>query len=195
MGSNDDAQKQARRDEAGRTARIRDTTARIDATFDSPERQQQYDNYAAALRGQYTMDAGRQKAIADRNLRFSMARGGLTGGSAAADGGASLRDEYSRGILDAEGRVQGGVADLRGSDQQSRLNLIQLANAGTDTTSAVANAGAALRSNLATARGAGIGQGLGDIFAGTTSIYKKQQEAAERRRQQLAGIGSPWEAR
>jgi hypothetical protein len=186
MGGNNDAQKQARREESARQKRIGDTTARIDATFDAPARQAQYDAYAQALRAQYQQDAARQKAIADRALKFSMARGGLTGGSVAADTGAGLRDEYTRGILDAEGRTQGGVADLRSADQQSRLNLIQLANAGTDTTSALANAGAAMRANIDTARATGRGQGLGDIFASTRGVYERQREEAGRRRSQAA---------
>jgi hypothetical protein len=192
MGQDNSAQNAARIDEASRQQRIADSTRRIDATFDSPQRQLQYDDYAKALRGYYTQDADRQKAIADRTLKFSLARGGLTGGSAAVDAGRTLRDDYTRGILDADQRTQAGVSDLRSSDQQSRLNLIQLANAGTDATSAATNAGAALRTNLAGAQQAGRANSLGDLFGNTADIYKRQQTAAALRRGQLAPLGSQY---
>lgn len=190
MGAGNNASNTAAREEKQRQARIKDSTRRIDATFDSPERQQQYADYATALRTHYTGDANRQKTIADRNLKFSMARSGLTGGAASVDAGRTLRDDYTRGILDSEQRVQGGLADLQGQDQASRLSLIQLANAGTDATSGAANAAAAMRSNIAGAQAQGRTQGLGDIFGNTADIYKNQQLAAERRRGQISPLGS-----
>lgn len=190
MGSSNSAQREAQREEQRRQERVRQATRRIDAIFDSPERQQQYNDYVTALRGYYTDDATRQKDVADRNLRFSLARSGLTGGSVAVDAGRTLRDDFSRGILDAEQRAQSALADLRSQDQASRLNLIQLANAGTDVTSAATNAAAAMRTNLAGAQAAGRAGALGDIFGNTAAIYKLQQEAAERRRGQTAPLGS-----
>lgn len=190
MGGNNDAQQAAQREESARQARVVDATRRIDSAFDSPGRQAQYTDFMAALRGLYRTDADKQKAVADRNLRFSLARSGLTGGSAAADARTTLGEEYSRGILDAEQRAQGGVADLRNADQQARLNLIQLANAGTGATSAATNAAAAMRANLSSAEATRRTQGLGDIFASTADTYRRQQTAAAARRGQLAPLGS-----
>lgn len=190
MGSSSGATNAAQQEEAARQARVQEATRRIDAAFDSPERRGQYDQYLTSLRGLYRTDADRQKAIADRQQRFSIARSGLTGGSAAVDARNTLGDEYSRGILDAEQRAQSGVADLRNSDQQTRLNLIQLANAGTDATTAATNAASAMRANLASARGTNRQAALGDLFGGTADIYKRQQLAAATRRGQLAPLGS-----
>lgn len=194
-GSNDDAARAARQEEANRQARVAAATRRIDAAFDSPERQGQYDEYLAALRGLYRADADRQKGIADRNLRFSLARSGLTGGSASVDANKQLGDEYTRGILDAEQRAQGGVGELRSADQATRLQLIQLANAGTDATTAATNAAAGMRANLSAARGGLRTQALGDLFGGTADLYRRQQLAAATRRGQLAPLGSLYATR
>lgn len=195
MGSNNSAANAAQREEQARQARVREATARIDAAFDAPARQAQYNEYLTALRGLYRTDADRQKGVADRNLRFSLARAGLTGGSAAVDARNTLGDEYSRGILEAEQRAQSGVAELRSADQGARLNLIGLANAGTDATAAATNAAAAMRANLAAARGAGRTQALGDLFGNTADIYRRQQLAAATRRGQLAPLGSYYATR
>lgn len=191
------AQRRAEQAERERQQQIAATTARIDSIFDSPERQKQYDNFANALRAFYTEDAGRQKTIADRNQRFALARSGLTGGSAAADAGRTLSDEYNRGILDAERRTQGSLADLISSDQQSRLNLIGMAQSGLNATSAARQAAEAMRANVGNARAAGRAEGLGEIFGSTAEAYRRQNQAAETRRgyqQGLDGLygSSPW---
>lgn len=189
-GGSSRAQREAQRAEQERQARIAEATRRIDAIFDSPARQRQYDDFVSALRDYYTQDANKQKVIADRNQRFALARSGLTGGSAAIDAGRQLRDEYNRGILNAERQAQSAVADVMSQDQQSRLNLIQLAQSGADVTSAAQNAAAAMRVNIAGAQERARAQGLGDIFGSTAETYRRQQEAAERRRGQLAPLGS-----
>lgn len=191
MGSSsNNAADEANRLEKERQDKVTEATAKIDSIYNSDSRTQQYDDYVNSLRSYYTDDANRQKAIADRNLKFSMARAGLTGGSASADAGKTLADEYNRGTIQAETQAQASLADLMSQDNQSRLNLIQLANAGTDATSAASNAASAMRASLSSAENNAKSQGLGDIFAGTADVYKKQTEAAEKRRQQLATYGS-----
>jgi hypothetical protein len=184
------AQRAAEQAEAERQAQIRAATERIDAAFGSPARQRQYDDFLGALRDYYTQDAQRQKVIADRNQRFALARSGLTGGSAAVDAGRTLRDEYNRGILSAERQAQGALSDLMAQDQQSRLNLIQLAQSGADAATTAQNAANAMRVNIAGAQSSARAQGLGDIFGGTADLYRRQQEAAERRRGQTAPLGT-----
>jgi hypothetical protein len=192
MGGNSGkaAQAEATKQEAERQARIANATKRIDSIFSAPGRERQYQDYGQATNALYLQDANRQKTNADRLLRFAMARGGLTGGSAALAGGRNVRDEYTRGVLEAARRSQAGVADLRSQDNAARLNLIQLANAGTDATSAAQNAAAAMRTNLAAAQTGAVAGGLGDIFGTTAELYKRQQEAAERRRAQQAPLGT-----
>lgn len=181
--------KRAQAAEERRQRELKRTTARINQIFDSPERQAQYEDFVTAVRSHYTEDAQRQKVDADRNLKFSMARSGLTGGSAQVDAGRNLQDEYSRGILQAERRAQGSLADLRSADEQSRANLTSMAASGADTTTAARRAAEAMRSNVQGTRSDALASGLGDIFTNTAGVYQKQTEAAERRRGYTAPVG------
>lgn len=176
--------------EAERQRKIQEGIAGVNSVFDSPERKAQYDDFAKALRENYTKDATRQKGVADRQMKFSLARGGLTGGSADADARRAAGEEFSRGILTAENKAQDAVADLRGADEQSRMNLIQLVTSGLDATTAAQRANAVMQSNAAGRQAQGFTEGLGDIFGNTAATYKRQQEAAAFRRGQLAPVGS-----
>lgn len=182
--------KRARRAEEQRQRQIQQTTRRVNQIFDSPERQAQYEDFVTAVRSHFTEDAGRQKVDADRNLKFSMARSGLTGGSAAVDSGRNLQDEYSRGILQAERRAQGSLADLRSADEQSRANLISMARSGADATTSARRAAEAMRSNVQGQRSDALAGGLGDIFTNTAKLHKRQREAAKERATYTAPVGS-----
>lgn len=172
------AQNAANQSEAQRQAQVAATTQRINDIFNSPQRQQQYSDLGNSLTSFYTNDANRQKAIADRNLMFSEARSGLTGGSAAADAGNLLSDEYTRGLLSAGQKAQGAVAGLEGQDQQTRAQLTQLAQNGLDSTTAASQAASAMSAGIGNAQNSAAAQGLGDIFGQTSALYQQQQQAA-----------------
>jgi hypothetical protein len=177
------AQNTANQQEAARQAQVAATTQRINDIFSSPQRQQQYSDLGNSLMNYYTQDANRQKAIADRNLTFSEARSGLTGGSAAADAGNLLSDEYTRGLLSAGQKAQGAVASLEGQDQQTRAQLTQLAQNGMDATTAASQAASAMSAGIGNAQNSAAAQGLGDIFGQTSALYQQQQQAAAFRKQ------------
>jgi hypothetical protein len=176
--------KAAEKAEADRLARVNATTNQVNQLFDSPERAAQREQYGTAVRDFYVSDANRQKSVADRNLRFAMARSGLTGGSATIDANRTMGEEYNRGILESERRAQAALADLMGRDEQSRLNLTGLAQSGLNTTASAQQAAAALRSNLAGAKADAFGQGLGDIFKSVEDTRKRSEEDAARRQQE-----------
>lgn len=194
MGGSNRAQRAAEQSERARQSQIGAATRSIDQVFDSPSRKAQQDDFVSALREFFTEDANRQKQVADRGLKFSLARTGNTGGSLAADTGRNLNDEFTRGLLEAERRAQGSLADLRSQDEQSRLNLIQLAQSGLDTTTAANRAAGAIRSNIEAGKTGSRVQGLGDIFGATADIRKRQEEADAFRRAQLAPVGSQFAA-
>lgn len=185
MGSNNDAkdiyhaQVQAERE---RENSIKRATGRVNAVFDAPERAAGREGFLAALRENFMRDLNRQKSLADRRLKFSMARSGLTGGSAAVDANRTLGEDFTTGLLSAENRAQGGLADLEAQDEQSRLGILQMVRQGLDATTAAQRAGAAMRTNIESTKTQNLMNGLGDIFGNTASIYKQQQEAQERRR-------------
>jgi hypothetical protein len=94
--------------------------------------------------------------------------------------------------LNAENRAQSGLAGLKSQDEASRMQLIQLAQSGLDSTTAASrafsNINADTRGNLADAQA----KGLGDIFTATNATVRQQQEAAARRAGQRAPVGSIW---
>lgn len=168
--------------EGDRQGRIDMTRGIVDRTFDSPQRQQQYADYAKALREQLGGELIRKKRDESRNLKFALARAGQTGGSVAVDAGSRLGDEYSRAALEGERGVQSSVQGLRSSDAQSRNNLLQLADSGLDATSAVRRGNEALTGNLANANVQGLPGMFGDAFADTAATYKRINERVAQRR-------------
>lgn len=172
--------KRAERAEIERKRDVRRATSAIDSAFAG--RGTQLDDFVAALREQFGAEAGRQKTLADRQLKFSLARGGLTGGSAAADTGTELGEEFQRGILKGERLSQSALADLKSADEASRARLVQLAQGGASVTSSATNAARALSSNIEGVRSTSGIESLGDIFGDVRSLFVEQQEAAERRR-------------
>lgn len=179
-GGGDDAAEAAERQERERQEQIRRSTQAIDRAFSG--REAQLDDFVNALRAEFRTEARRQKGDADRSLKFSLARGGLTGGSAAADAGARLADDFTRGILQGERQAQDALSRLRSADEASRADLIRLAQGGADVSTAATQASRALQANLEGARSSSLVDGLGDIFSRTRDLFVRQQEAAERRR-------------
>lgn len=182
--------------EAERQARISKNVADINSAFTG--RESQYQKYADALRTKYTDDLNRQYADAGRNLKFELAGAGLTGGSVAKDQGAELSRQMSEGTITAEQQVGAQEAALRSADEQSRLNLISLAQAGGDIGNAATQAGNMLKANYDA--NANKINALGDVFGSTAATYKAMQEARNLRRglassqEQIygAGIGKPF---
>lgn len=190
MGSSNRAVKQAKRQEQERQAAIDLGTGRVNAIYDAPARAGQRDDFVTALRAQYGDQLDRQKMVADRRLRFALARNGLTGGSAAVDANRTLGEDYMAGLVDAENRAQGAGADLMAQDEESRLALLQLVQSGMDAATAGSRAQSALRTNLERTRSGALTDSLGDVFGNTATIYKRQEEGAERRRGEKAAFDS-----
>lgn len=193
MGDNhaaNQAEWRAKAEEEARQKQIADTTTAINSVYDSPARQSQYSDFVGAVRENYMQDATKQKGIADRNLKFSMARSGLTGGSAEVDSKALLGEEFAKGVLSAEDKAQSALGELKAADETARSNLYQLGLQGADATTTASRAAASAQTNLASQQSGAMTKGLGDIFAGTADIYTKQREAAGKRATLLAPQGS-----
>lgn len=180
-GDNNKAQKAADRRERERQAAIAQGTAAVDRVYSSPEREAQYADFANATRDYYTQDLGRQKQDADLQAKFALARTGLTGGSRAIDLGRELGEGYTKGLLDVERMAQGAEADLRGADQQSKMNLLAQVQGGMDATTAANNAATALRNNLLSGRASSRADSLGNLF-GTVADFNIASESAKERR-------------
>lgn len=164
--------------EAERQARISANVGNINSAFAG--REGQYAAFADALRKKYTGDLTRQYDTAGRNLKFELAGAGLTGGSAAKDQGADLARQMTEGTVAAEQQVGSAEAGLRSADENARMQMISLAQAGGDIGNAATQTGNMLRANY-DANTAGA-KGLGDVFGGTAATYKAMQEARNLRR-------------
>lgn len=172
----------AARMEMERQERIREAQGRINQVFDNPRRAKDISDFVSATRSKLMEDLNRQNTDAARELKFSLARGGLSGGSVNVDQNRRLTDEYNRGLINVEGRAQGAGAQLEAADQDARARLIQLATSGLDATTAASQAAAGLRSNFENAKSQAFGEQLGDQFAGVTGFVKRRLEESGQRK-------------
>lgn len=172
----------AARMEMERQERIREAQGRINQVFDNPRRARDIADFVSATRSKLMEDLNRQNTDAARELKFSLARGGLSGGSVNVDQNRRLTDEYNRGLINVEGRAQGAGAQLEAADQDARARLIQLATSGLDATTAASQAAAGLRSNFENAKSQAFGEQLGDQFAGITGFVKRRLEESGQRK-------------
>lgn len=168
--------------EAERQAKTDATRGVINRSFDSPQRQRQYADYATAMREYMGGELVRKKRDAARNLKFALAKAGQIGGSQQVAGETQLGNEFQRGALENERRVQGSVAQLKGADEQSRNSLLALADSGLDLTSATRRSQSMLANNMGNANLSALQTGLGDVFADTAAVYKSINERAAQRR-------------
>ncbi|MGH8032031.1 MAG: hypothetical protein ACREO8_06605 [Luteimonas sp.] len=186
-GGNNKAADQARADEQARQAAIARTQGAVNQVFDDPKRKADIADYVGATRQYLTRDLDEQKVKTDRELTFSLARSGNTGGSLQVDKQAQFGRDYSKGLLQVDRTARGDGADLEAADQDARARLIQLSTSGLDVTTAAAQSAAALRSSLEAGKAASQTQGLGDVFGQFTKFYQDSRDQAERRKAE----GSP----
>lgn len=192
-GGSDKASKEAQRQEAERQAAIKNTQAAINAVFDDPTRAADIADAVGAQRQFLTSDLSEQKANADRNLKFALARGGTLGGSVQNDKQQILGQDYAKGLLDVQRKSAGFGAQLESADQDARSQLISLATTGLDSTTAASMAASKLRSNLESGASEAALQGLGDVFGKMGDFWKQSQDDAVRRKasQQAYGLYGP----
>lgn len=185
-GSSNSAAKEANREEQRRQAAIKGTQASVNQVFNSPQRAADISDFVNATRSFYQQDLDRQKADADRGLKFALAKSGLTGGSTQVDQQGLLADNYGRGQLQVEQKAQGAGASLSAADQDARSRLISLATSGLDATTAAQQASAAMRSNLQ----AGQSQAQLGSLADSFSQFNQFAQNAKAAQQQRAGFYS-----
>lgn len=162
--------------ESQREAEISANVNSINQTFAG--RQGQYQQYLNAAQNTYQTELNRQQATAGRNLKFALARGGLSGSSVAADQGAELGREQAQGTITAEQKAQGALTNLQAQDQSERLQLINEAQSGTDIGDAAQQTAQALSANLNAAQSNVNAAGLGDVFGGLATTYNNMNNAA-----------------
>lgn len=181
MGSSNKAQREATRAEEQRSALVADTQRRIEGIFSAPGREAGVLDVENATRDFLQGDLDRQNDSAARNLKFSNARAGQTGGSVAIDQNRQRAEDFLRGSVEVQRRAGAAGNALRQADQQSKLGLFSMAQQGLDMTTAVRQAGESLRNNIAGVRADATESGLGNLFAKFGDINKASREAAGER--------------
>src|ERR1700743_1870437 len=101
MGTGSSAANAANAANQQQQQQIQQSVNQINAAYSNPNRQAQYQTYDTNLNNYLTGQVNNQEAVNARNLKFAMARSGLTGGSAAADSNTQLAKDYSAGLLQA----------------------------------------------------------------------------------------------
>lgn len=187
-GGGNKAAREAKAAEDARQGRITRNVSSIESAYAG--REPQYADFVKALRGQYGRDLGVQQANAGRKLKFSLAARGQTGGSVARDEGATFQREANDATLSAERAAEKAGADLRSSDEQSKQNLISLAQSGNSVGNVARQSAESMKASLDSARAAAAPQNLGDLFTNTLNTYQTAQQARAYRR----GLGSLYPA-
>lgn len=186
MGGSNKASNEANKAEEERIAAIKQAQGTINGVFDAPSRKADIADYVNATRGQMNDGLERQKIETDRELRFALARGGMTGGSVAVDKRRGFGEAYQRGLLDVERRAQGAGAGIESADQEARARLMGQATQGLDMTTAAAQSAASMRTNLAAGQAERNASSLGDAFAAFKTFTDRSREAADKRRADTA---------
>jgi hypothetical protein len=183
MGApNNRAADRAQRVEDERIAQQQATQGRINAVFDNPQRMQEIAAFVGDVRALGMQDLDRHKGIADRQLKFAVARNGQVGGSTQVDQQRDVGEGYQRGALEVDRRAMGAGADLQANDEDARARLISLATQGLDATTGAARSAAAMRVNADSARSAATWEGLNQFFSGVSDFVRQSREASDRRR-------------
>ena len=194
-GGSNDASKQAQQQADEQKAQIAQSQAAINALFNDPKRTAQYDKLGTDTTNYYTGEVNRQNQSAQRNLKFALARSGLSGGSQQAFDGQELGKDYQKGLLQASQQGQNAANSLRAADEQSRTQLIGLAQSGLDATQASSQGALSLQNNLLAGQGQANVNQLGDLFGNLGSIYSNSQQQQADRKGFLYGYGTgyqPW---
>lgn len=180
MPDGDKATKRAEQAEAQRQSQISGNVQSINRAFTG--REPQYAQFTDALRNRLNTQFNQQRQLATRQNKFALAKSGLTGGSAAVDAGRRLTREAQDGALQVERTAQGAGADLRAKDENTRNQMIALAQSGTNIGNAGQQTAQMLQANIGGAQNQDLVNRLGDIFGGTAQAYRTAQDAKERRR-------------
>jgi hypothetical protein len=190
MGTSNKAADAAAAQDAQRQQQINDSIKQITAAYASPQRAQQINAYGQNVQNYLTGQVNEQEATNARNLKFAMARSGLTGGSAAVDSNTQLQKDYAKGLLQASQQAQSAVAGLQQSDINAKNQLIGLAQQGSYIGAIPTQIAQAQSASLGAAQNFASPSALGNLFASTAGIYQNEQTAAANRKAQQSPIGS-----
>lgn len=157
--------------EQDRQRRAQEAIDAINGVFDGANRNSLYQSHRNAVYDLNTKEVERQAAEMERANRFAMARNGLLGGSVDIDSNAEINRRTNEGLAKAGGIADAAMADLQNADENARNNLVSMANAGTDATTAAQLAANNLRQNADAATADRSVASVGDLFSSMANAY------------------------
>ncbi len=190
MSQSNNAANSAAAANADTQAQIQNSVQQIQNAYSNPNRQSQYTAYGNNLQNYYTGQVNNQEAINARNLKFAMARSGLSGGSASVDSNTQLQKDYTQGLLQATQAATAGVNSLKQADLNSENQLISQAQAGGGVGVIPGQIAATQAANLAQGQNYANSNAVNNLFTGTAAIYNQEQQAAALRKSQQSPFGS-----
>lgn len=169
---------------------IQNASNQINSIFDNPARRKQVQDYQNAV--QQEQMTGLNTTFGDnaRNLKFAMARSGLSSGSEDVDLHDRLNQDYAKGVLQATSAAKTAASNLTAADEAARSRLLAQAASGVGLTDANTEAGNALASNLQAAQGAIAPATFDQFFGGLSNVYNQSQINASRAAAERAGLGT-----
>jgi hypothetical protein len=170
-------------DKAGYDAAVAAARAKADdLNAKSGQRQNLYSKIGQDATNVAMTDLNKERDITERELKFQLARNGLSGGSRDIDANRDILDNYQQGVLKASNLGTQTANDARSSDEKTRVNLINSIQAGLTAGDAVQQAYAGMSNNAASAQDAANATSLAGFF----DVLRSQQEKS----QYQAGVNS-----
>lgn len=146
----------------------------VNNIFDNANRDALYQGQRNAVYQLNAQEVERQAREAERANRFALARNGLLGGSVDIDSNAELNRRTNEGLSKAGGIADAAMSDLQAADENTRNNLVSMATAGTDATTAGQLAASGLQQNMDAARSNASVATVGSLFNDIANAYLYQ---------------------
>lgn len=198
-GGSNHAAERAEAREVARQARITNATSTINRMFGHGNDQEAqanlagrgslYDSVRTDTRDFFARQLAEDRAEAERQLRFNMARGGTFGSSQAVDMESEFNRRNDRGLLAVANRADGAATGMRSADEQSRLGLLSRILSDMDQGSAASSAINQMQSNVETARQNAMAGRMTNVFHDLFQIpgMAQQQAGADAARRTAGG--------
>ncbi len=134
-----------------------------------------YDDHRLNVKKLGFTELKRQNKDAERNLRFNLARSGLIGGSADADGYGELKRLLGEGKVKVRQNANTSAETLRQADERTRMGLIAQAQAGMKIGDASSAALRQLSQNSSLASAQNMQANLGDLFSSLKTKFNQNR--------------------
>lgn len=160
-------------DQAGYDAAVKAAQEKADAlSAGAKARENLYSKIGQDATNVAMTDLNKERGITERELKFQLARNGLSGGSRDIDANRDVLDTYQQGVLRASNMGTQTSNNARSSDEKTRVNLINSIQAGLTAGDAVQQAYAGMSNNAAAAQD----EANATTLAGFFDVLRSQQD-------------------